>query len=72
MLDAFAQLGMAKLLPTGPTNALLDPIIAADPAWARKAPVTAEVRNALYLPNGSVFTRNLKKATDHRNRVIHK
>jgi len=72
MLDPFAQLGMAKLLPTGPSTTLLAAVIAADPDWARKAPVTPEAHKALYLPDWSVFNKNLKKATDHWNRVIHK
>jgi len=72
MLDPFAQLGMAKLLPTGPSNTLLAAIIAADPDWARKAPVTREAHKALYLPDWSVFNKSLKRATDHWNRVIHK
>ena len=72
MLDPFAQLGMAKLLPTGPSNKLLAAIIAADPDWARKAPVTPEAHKAMYLPDWQVFNKNLKKATDHWNRVIHK
>lgn len=70
MLDPFAQLGMAKLLPTGPTNKLLADIIAADPEWQRKAPVLPEARQALYFPNWSVFNKNLKSATDTWNRVI--
>jgi putative spermidine/putrescine transport system substrate-binding protein len=72
MLDSFAQLGMARTLPTGPTNRLLAAIVAADPAWASKAPVTPEAHKALYLPDWSIFNRNLKKATDHWNRIIHK
>jgi putative spermidine/putrescine transport system substrate-binding protein len=72
MLDPFAQLGMAKLLPTGPSTTLLADVIAADPDWARKAPVTPEAHKALYLPDWSVFNKNLKKATDHWNRAIHK
>lgn len=72
MLDPFAQLGMAKLLPTGPSTTLLAAVIAADPDWARKAPVTPEAHKALYLPDWSVFNKNLKKATDHWNCVIHK
>ncbi len=72
MLDSFAQLGMARTLPTGPTNRLLEAIIAADPEWAAKAPVTPEAHKALYLPDWSVFNKNLKRATDLWNRVIHK
>lgn len=72
MLDAFSQLGMAKMLPTAPTNKLLAPVMEADADWARKAPIRAEVREALYFPNWSIFNRNLKKATDHWNRAIHK
>jgi putative spermidine/putrescine transport system substrate-binding protein len=72
MLDPFAQLGMAKLLPTGPSTRLLGPVIDADPDWARKAPVTPEAHKALYLPNWSVFNKNLKRATDHWNRTIQK
>jgi putative spermidine/putrescine transport system substrate-binding protein len=72
MLDPFAQLGMAKLLPTGPSTKLLAAVIEADPEWARKAPVTLEAHRALYLPDWPVFNRGLKKATDHWNRVIHK
>jgi putative spermidine/putrescine transport system substrate-binding protein len=64
MLDPFAQLGMAKLLPTGPTNRLLESIVAADPEWSRKAPATAEARQAMYLPNWAVLNQNLKHATD--------
>jgi putative spermidine/putrescine transport system substrate-binding protein len=72
MLDPFAQLGMAKLLPTGPSTRLLAAVIDADPDWARKAPVTPEAHKALYLPNWSVFNKNLKRATDHWNRTIQK
>jgi putative spermidine/putrescine transport system substrate-binding protein len=72
MLDPFAQLGMAKLLPTGPSTKLLAAVIAADPEWSRKAPVTPEAHKAMYLPDWAVFNKNLKKATDHWNRVIHK
>jgi putative spermidine/putrescine transport system substrate-binding protein len=72
MLDPFAQLGMAKLLPTGPSTTLLAAVIDADPSWARKAPVTSDARKALYFPDWSVFNKNLKRATDHWNRVIHK
>ena len=72
MLDPFAQLGMAKMLPTGPSTTLLEAVIAADPDWARKAPVTREAHKALYLPDWSVFNKNLKRATDHWNRAIHK
>jgi putative spermidine/putrescine transport system substrate-binding protein len=72
MLDPFAQLGMAKMLPTGPSTTLLDAVIAADPDWARKAPVTREAHKALYLPDWSVFNKNLKRAVDHWNRTIHK
>ncbi|MCC6777710.1 MAG: ABC transporter substrate-binding protein [Hyphomicrobiales bacterium] len=72
MLDPFAQLGMARTLPTGPTNRLLEAIIAADPEWAAKAPVTPEAHKALYLPDWSVFNKNLKRATDVWNRTIHK
>jgi putative spermidine/putrescine transport system substrate-binding protein len=72
MLDPFAQLGMAKLLPTGPSTKLLAAVIAADPEWARKAPVTLEAHKALYLPDWSVFNKNLKRATDYWNRAIHK
>jgi hypothetical protein len=63
---------MARTLPTGPTNRLLADIIAADPEWARKAPVTPEAHKALYLPDWSVFNNNLKRATDIWNRLIHK
>ena len=72
MLDPFAQLGMAKLLPTGPSTTLLAAVIEADPEWRNKAPVTPEAHKALYLPNWSIFNKNLKKATDHWNRVIQK
>ncbi|MCC6887676.1 MAG: ABC transporter substrate-binding protein [Hyphomicrobiales bacterium] len=72
MLDPFAQLGMAKLLPTGPSTKLLAAIIESDADWRSKAPVTPEAHRALYLPNWSVFNKNLRKATDHWNRVIHK
>jgi putative spermidine/putrescine transport system substrate-binding protein len=72
MLDSFAQLGMARTLPTGPTNKLLAAVIDADPVWASKAPVTTDARKALYFPDWSIFNRNLKKATDYWNRVIHK
>jgi putative spermidine/putrescine transport system substrate-binding protein len=72
MLDPFAQLGMAKLLPTGPSNKLLAAIIAADPGWQRKAPVTPEAHKALYLPDWSIFNKSLKRATDYWNRAIHK
>jgi TRAP-type uncharacterized transport system fused permease subunit len=64
------RLGMAKALPVGPTNMLLKDIIAADPEWAKKAPVSPEAHRALYLPNWEVFNRNLKKGTDYWNRVI--
>jgi putative spermidine/putrescine transport system substrate-binding protein len=70
MLSPFGQLGMAKALPVGPTNMLLKDIIAADPEWAKKAPVSPEAHRALYLPNWEVFNRNLKKGTDYWNRVI--
>ena len=40
---------------------LLKDIIAADPEWAKKAPVSPEAHRALYLPNWEVFNRNLKK-----------
>ena len=40
--------------------------------WARKAPVTPEAHKALYLPDWSVFNKNLKRATDIWNRLIHK
>jgi putative spermidine/putrescine transport system substrate-binding protein len=70
MLDPFAQLGMAKLLPTGPTNRLLADIIAADPDWQKKAPVSSQARQALYFPDWLVFNQNLKRATDTWNRVI--
>jgi len=72
MLDPFAQLGMAKLLPTGPSTKLLAAVIEADQDWARKAPVTPEAHKALYLPNWTVFNKNLKRATDHWNRTIQK
>jgi putative spermidine/putrescine transport system substrate-binding protein len=72
MLDPFSQLGMAKLLPTGPSTKLLAAVIEADPEWARKAPVTPEAHKALYLPNWAVFNKNLKRATDHWNRTIQK
>lgn len=72
MLDPFAQLGMAKMLPTGPSTTLLAAVIAADAQWRRSAPVDPEAHRALYLPNWAVFNKNLKKATDHWNRVIHK
>jgi putative spermidine/putrescine transport system substrate-binding protein len=72
MLDPFAQLGMAKMLPTGPSTKLLAAVIEADPEWASKAPVTPEAHRALYLPDWAVFNKGLKKATDHWNRVIHK
>ena len=72
MLDPFAQLGMAKLLPTGPSTKLLAAVIEADPEWAGKAPVTPEARKALYLPDWSAFNKNLKRATDHWNRTIQK
>ena len=47
MLSPFGQLGMAKALPVGPTNMLLKDIIAADPEWAKKAPVSPEAHRAL-------------------------
>jgi len=72
MLDPFAQLGMAKTLPTGPSTKLLAAVIEADPEWGRKAPVTPEAHRALYLPDWAVFNKGFKKATDHWNRVIHK
>ncbi len=72
MLDPFAQLGMAKLLPTGPTNRLLAAVAEADPAWVSEAPVTAEARRALYLPDWAAFNKVFKKATDYWNRVIQK
>jgi putative spermidine/putrescine transport system substrate-binding protein len=72
MLDPFAQLGMAKLLPTGPSTKLLAAVIEADKDWASKAPVTPEAHRALYLPNWTVFNKNLKRATDHWNRTIQK
>jgi putative spermidine/putrescine transport system substrate-binding protein len=72
MLDAFSQLGMAKMLPTAPTNKLLAPVMEADADWARKAPIRPEARQALYFPNWYIFNRNLKKATDYWNRAIHK
>jgi putative spermidine/putrescine transport system substrate-binding protein len=72
MLDPFAQLGMAKLLPTGPSTKLLAAVIEADKDWASKAPVTPEAHRALYVPNWTVFNKNLKRATDHWNRTIQK
>jgi hypothetical protein len=34
--------------------------------------VTPEAHKALYLPDWSVFNKNLKRATDIWNRLIHK
>lgn len=72
MLDPFAQLGMAKYLPTGPSSKLLADIIAADTEWQKKAPVTPEAHKALYLPDWAVFNANLKRATDFWNRTVQK
>ena len=72
ILDPFAQLGMAKLLPTGPSNMLVAAVVKADTELARKAPATPESHKELYLPNWTLFNKNLKKATDHWNRKIQK
>jgi putative spermidine/putrescine transport system substrate-binding protein len=72
ILDPFAQLGMSKLLPTGPSNSLVEAIVRADEELARKAPATPEAHKALYLPDWTVFNKNLKKATDYWNRKIQK
>jgi putative spermidine/putrescine transport system substrate-binding protein len=70
MIAPFAQLGMAKLLPTGPTNTLLSAIVDADTEWSRKAPATAQAIRSLYLPDWPTFNKGLKKATDYWNRKI--
>jgi putative spermidine/putrescine transport system substrate-binding protein len=72
ILDPFAQMGMSKLLPTGPSNKLLEVVVAADKDLARKAPATPEAHKALYLPNWALFNKNLKRATDYWNRKIQK
>lgn len=72
ILDPFAQMGMSKLLPTGPSNKLLEAVVRADSDLARKAPATPEAHKALYLPNWTLFNKNLKKATDYWNRKIQK
>lgn len=72
ILDPFAQMGMSKLLPTGPSNMLLEAVVRADEDLTRKAPATPEAHKALYLPNWAVFNKNLKKATDYWNRKIQK
>lgn len=72
MLDPFAQLGMSKLLPTGPSNRLVEAVVLADKELAAKAPATPEAHKQLYLPNWEVFNKNLKKATDYWNRKIQK
>lgn len=72
ILDPFAQMGMSKLLPTGPSNMLLEAVVKADADLASKAPATPESHKALYLPNWSLFNKNLKKATDYWSRKIQK
>ncbi len=72
ILDPFAQLGMSKLLPTGPSNKLLESVVAADAELSSKAPATPEAHKALYLPDWALFNKNLKKATDYWNRKIQK
>lgn len=72
ILDPFAQMGMSKLLPTGPSNKLLEAVVLADTDLASKAPATPEAHKALYLPNWTLFNKNLKKATDYWNRKIQK
>ncbi len=69
ILDPFAQLGMSKLLPTGPTNKLLAEVVAADPSLTREAPATPEERSKLYLPNWDVFNAQMKDANDLWNRM---
>lgn len=69
MLEPFAQLGMSRLLPTGPTNKLLTGVIAADHDLIRKAPATPEEHSKLYLPNWDVFNSQLKRANDLWNRA---
>jgi putative spermidine/putrescine transport system substrate-binding protein len=72
ILDPFAQMGMSKLLPTGPSNSLLEAVVAADTELKRDAPATPEAHKALYLPDWDKFNPHLKRATDHWNRKIQK
>lgn len=71
-LDPFAQLGMTKYVPNGPSNKLLTPVIAAYPDVAKKGPTTPEELAKLYLPDWTVFNGNLKKVNDLWNRTVHK
>jgi putative spermidine/putrescine transport system substrate-binding protein len=72
ILDPFSQMGMSKLLPTGPSNKLLEVVVRADSDLAEKAPATPEAHKLLYLPNWALFNKNLKRATDYWNRKIQK
>lgn len=69
MLDPFAQLGMSKLLPTGPTNQLLAAVVAADPKLEKQAPATPEEHSKLYLPNWDALNAQMKSANDLWNRM---
>lgn len=72
ILDPFAQLGMSKLLPTGPTNMLLADVVKADAELKSKAPVTPDDLKALYLPDLEAFNTKLKSVNDLWNRMKQK
>lgn len=72
LLDPIAQLGMATDLFYGPTNRLLEPMLAAYPNFAQKFPANGEEVKKLQMPDWTYFNKNRRAIIDSWNRkVVH-
>jgi putative spermidine/putrescine transport system substrate-binding protein len=72
LLDPIAQLGMATDLFYGPTNRLLEPMLAAYPSFSQKFPASGDELRKLDMPDWTYFNQNRRAIIDTWNRrVVH-
>lgn len=70
VLDPLVQLGQANEVPYGPTNKLLEPVLAAYPELSKKFPASPKDLQQLRLVNWSLYNRNHDAALDLWNRKV--
>ncbi|RDJ22425.1 ABC transporter substrate-binding protein [Bosea caraganae] len=69
-LSPLAQLGLSYDVPYGPTNKLLEPILAADPDHSRKFPWTQDQLAKIHAPDWASYVARQNETLDLWNRLI--
>ncbi len=68
VLDPISELGQANEIPEGPTNRLVEPILAAYPDLSKRFPTAADI-NKLNIPDVGAINDNFDKWVDAWNRM---